>query len=149
MCFTYEQILRQLKASQTRARAGWTPALELGMLCVYWSLLYARQPANSFAFAKYDPQAVKDKLRKLRGRLALTVFHLPYHTNEEAFKRILASCKRTCASPPTSSTAEKGGDSGLPDVNSICIHHHARRADGVWRVEWARPSIQSVLVTRL
>ena len=42
---------------------------ELGMLCVYWSLLYARQPANSFAFAKYDPQAVKDKLRKLRGRL--------------------------------------------------------------------------------
>lgn len=87
------QILQMLRATCTRARAGWTPELELEVLCEYWTLLAARLPATSFSFGKYDPKAVQNKLLKLRGRLKPMVYQLPYYANEDAFKRILASCK--------------------------------------------------------
>ena len=97
------QILQMLRATCTRARAGWTPELELEVLCEYWTLLAARLPATSFSFGKYDPKAVQNKLLKLRGRLKPMVYQLPYYANEDAFKRILASCKCACATSPASS----------------------------------------------
>ena len=109
-----------LRATCTRARAGWTPELELEVLCEYWTLLAARLPATSFSFGKYDPKAVQNKLLKLRGRLKPMVYQLPYYANEDAFKRILASCKCACATSPASSATQKGvtggpSPNGTPD----------------------------------
>ena len=51
-------------------------------------------PATSFSFGKYDPRAVKDKLRKLRVRLNPMVYQLPYYANFSGLVSDAEGCHR-------------------------------------------------------